>query len=193
MEIGLILATIVGGIAGMIQLYKWLHERKIRPRLDMKIEYRDGSSFNKGISPRAKPAPGQDYFVANETLHIFELSRTVILKVVNNSESTAYYPRLLTNSRSQFQPKFRSIDSINPIPPYSDLLIEGKLVDWEECLPRERTDVGNFPSKVAKEELDLIIEYQSLRKKKYFTRLVGDNTSLEYLRTLPKNTEFKPA
>ena len=124
MDTLIVVAAIVGGVVSILQLYKWLPDEWLpfknnatqRPYLDMRFEYRGGSGRNLGMSPNAVPKKfGEiEAYEADESPYFFELNKKLVLIVVNNSELTAYYPRLIMNPKSKFQPQLNKVNNLDP-------------------------------------------------------------------------------
>jgi|GEM_PF-3845661 len=194
MEVALIIATFIGGAVGVVQLVKWVKKPKptvtkgspsiVRPFIDVEVSYQGGSSGRIGRSPRAVPNPGQNYFIADETLNIWELKRKIMISLVNNSDVAALYPKLRVHTES-FQPKLGRLNEVQPIKAHESVQIECSYEETEEKIPRERTKLDHFPSAEQKNDLRILVEYQSSNRITYYTLFTGQDKKNEYLEVLP--------
>lgn len=187
MEIAITIATIIGGIVGVVQLVKWVRSTP-RPYLDFDIRYGGGTSRPLGISPRARPNPGEDFFRADETLHCYELTKKFTISLINNSEVAALYPTLYIYKNS-FKPKISRFNSLTPVKSHETLTLNAAHMQVEEKLPRERTQLENFPSIELKTKFRLVVEYQDAKRKKFYTLFDGSNNQSQYIKRLPKDFE----
>ena len=187
-EIVGLLASAIAIIIAIIQFAKWLFRGKEgnRPLIDVQLEYIKGSSTPMGIGPNAVPAPGKDYFENATSLHLFQLKKDVKLTLLNNSEVTAYYPKYALHGLS---PKitFGKLNSLSPIVPHASVVIIGEYSEYEEVLPKKRTRIENFPSEQQRQQIKLLIEYQSVSRKKYYSEFSGDLNTTLYLKEIPSN------
>ncbi len=194
MEILLIVATLIGGAVAVVQLIKWLKKPKepvevkgsseVRPFVDVEVSYQGGSSGSRGRSPNAKPNPGQNYFIADETLNIWELKRKIVISLVNNSDVAALYPKVRVHPES-FQPKLGRLNEVQPIKAHESVQIECSYTETEEKIPRERTKLDHFPSAEQKNDLRILVEYQSSNRITYYTLFSGQGKKNEYFEVRP--------
>lgn len=187
MEVAITIATIVGGIVGVVQLVKWIKSTP-RPYVDVDIRYGGGSSRPLGISPRARPNPGEDFFRADETLHCYELTKKFTISLINNSEIAALYPTLYIYKNS-FKPKISRFNSLTPLKPHETLTLNASYMEVEERLPRERTKLENFPSVELKTKFRIVAEYQDANRKRFYTLFDGSTSQSQYIKRLPKDFE----
>ena len=198
MEIFGALATIIGLVVGIVQLYKWLkkpkesvrydQQSKVRPFIDIDVSYVRPSSKPRGISPNAAPNPGQNYYIASETLKLWELEINIVVTLVNNSDTAALYPKLYVHEDS-FKPTFGGLNASQPIRPYDSIAIEGSCTKLEERIPRERTSPHDFPSQKAKNNFKLLVEYQNKDQEVFYTLFTGDYGN-KYLEVRPDGFEY---
>jgi hypothetical protein len=160
-----------------------------RPRLDIKLQYKGGSTVNLGISPAARPNPGEDYFRADETFHVFELVRKITLTLVNNSDSAAFYPKIHLHSDS-LQLSLAPLDSVYPVKAHEHREIECYYSEKEVKLPRDRTDLMNFPTREQKESVNILVEYQDSNQNKYYTHFLSKAETSAFLDKPPTNFQI---
>lgn len=185
-EIVGLLASAIAIIIAIIQFAKWLFRGKVsnRPLIDVQLEYVKGSSAPMGIGPNAIPAPGRDYFENATSLHLFQLKKNIKLTLLNNSDVTAYYPKYALHDLSS-KITFEKLNSLTPIVPHASVTILGEYSEYEEVLPKNRTKIENFPSEQQRQQIKLLIEYQSVSRKKYYSEFSGDLNTTVYLNGIP--------
>lgn len=187
MEILIIITTVIGGVVGLVQLIKWL-KKSGRPYVDVQLRFEGGQSIPLGISPRARPNPGENFFRADESLHCYELRKKISIILINNSEVAALYPKLYIHNDS-FKPVVAKFNNLVPLKAHETIFLQAEYSEIEEKLPKHRTQLENFPSEVLRKNLKMIVEYQDSQRKKYYSMLDGSNNQTKYVRKIAKGFE----
>ncbi len=183
MEIGII--SIV--IAIIIASIPYVRNRYLLgPELTIEIIPDGGMSSPRGLSSKNK-VNAEGYIEGNNAIRIFELTWRFKLIIRNNSDNTAYYPKILFISS---KPKFTKIDSINELKPLTNIEnIELKVEysKFEECQGKDRTKTTGIPNEL--KDLKIIIESKNGKKMKFYTLYCIEKNENKFIRKIPK--EFK--
>jgi hypothetical protein len=179
-----IILTIVGLILTVLLALIPFFRNKYanRPRLEMQLLKKGGSSHQLGISQKNDFSKGE--LDAITVIRVFELKYRFELKIVNNSDYVAYYPRLIADVNRN---NFTNIDPLpkHPITNSSEILLKAEFVTMEECSGFQRSDTSKFPKEL--EGVKILLEYQNTHKTKFYTLFTiyenGNENTL--LRKLP--------
>jgi len=159
----------------------------VGPELTIELISGSGTSRSSGLSlknDRSKPIP------IDEAIYIFEVEWKIIIRIINNSDLTAYYPQIkfLDN-----QIGFTNIEKLNknlPIEPNGQRTLNATFKMYEECKGSGRTHINNkLPEQL--KDLKILLEYKNPSKINFYTifknsEIVEQN---RYCRKKPK--EFK--
>ncbi len=139
----------------------------LRPELTIEIIKNQGLSSPRGLSAINK-VNEEGYIDGNTAILVFELTWKFKIRITNNSDIIAFYPKLEFNPNG---PKFTFIDKLNslePIKPASTIELNVEYRKYEEKTGKERTKVSNeIPSEF--NDLSLLLCYQSPKKSTFYT------------------------
>jgi len=159
----------------------------VGPELTIELIPDGGTSKSSGLSLKndsSKPIP------IDEAIYIFEVEWKINLRIINNSDLTAYYPqiRFLDN-----QIGFTSIEKLNknmPIEPNGQRTLKASFKMYEECRGAVRTHIHNkLPEQL--KDFKILLEYKNPSKVTFHT-LYNNSEIIEqnkYCRKKPK--EFR--
>ena len=183
MEIGII--SIV--IAIIIALIPYIRNRYfLGPELTIEIIPDGGMSSPRGLSSKNK-VNAEGYIDGNNAIRIFELTWRFKLIIRNNSDNTAYYPKIHFISSKQ---KFTRIDRLNELKPLTNIEnieLQAEYSKFEQCQGNDRTKTTGIPKEL--EDLKILIESKNGRKMKFFTLYCIEKNQNKFIRKKPK--EFK--
>lgn len=159
----------------------------LRPELTIEIIKNGGSSVSKGLSQRNKPNE-EGYIDAWTAIQVFELTWRFKIKIINNSELTAFYPEITVKPNG---PSIRLIDKINRLQPLKstesvELNVEYR--KYEETTGAQRTKLGrDLPTEF--HDLELLLSYQNSHKSEFYTLFYYAELKNKFLKRKPK--EYK--
>jgi hypothetical protein len=180
-----ILGLIITVLIAMIPYFRRVYF--IGPELTIELVPDGGSSTNKGLSGKNHTAKG--YVDGNNAIYVFEVTWKVNLKIINNSNITAYYPKLnYLNQQLSFS-RLETLDSNKPIQGNEQILSVGKYVMSEEVNGNERTQINGLPDNF--DDLKILLEYKNPNKKRFYTVFSNSNHTEKNVYTRKKPTEFK--
>jgi len=183
MEIGII--SIV--IAILIALIPYVKNKYLLgPELTIEIIPAGGMSSPRGLSSKNK-ITAEGYIDGNNAIRVFELTWKFKLIIRNNSDNTAYYPKIHFIASN---PKFTKIDSINELQPLTNtenIELKAEYSKFEECQGKGRTKTTGIPAEL--KDLKILIESKNGKKKKFFTLYCVEKNENKFIRKIPK--EFK--
>lgn len=161
------LLTILGGL--LIAIVPFLWKRYIsRPEVTIEIIKDGGSSSPMGLSRHKNVVNAEGYIDERTAINVFELNWRFQIRIVNNSELTAFYPELTFNPNG---PKLNLINNLNklqPIKPTEAIILKAEYRKLEEKTGQERTDIGRqIPEEFS--DLGLLLAYQNSHKRFFFT------------------------
>ena len=157
------------------------------PELTIELMPDGGSSGNRGLSQKNDVSKG--YIERDKAIYVFEVTWNVILKITNNSEITAYYPKLsFLNQQLSFS-RLEQLDINKPIQGNEQILLKGSYTMFEECEGKNRTKINGLPENF--KDLKILLEYKNPYKKNFYTIFSNTENTNEnkYIRHKPK--EFK--
>jgi len=149
MEILLAIAGLL--LAVILPVWSHLHRKyKNRPRLEIELVSKGGSSSPAGTSSRSKVTQElidgvmHNVIDGDTAIKIFNLKWNFSIIIRNNSDVTAYYPELEIISMPQFKIDIKKLPT-DPILNSAPVTLDGNCSTWEECTGADRTDAGKFP------------------------------------------------
>ncbi|MCU4174830.1 hypothetical protein [Carboxylicivirga sp. N1Y90] len=188
MEIIIGMASIVLGI--VIAIIPYVRRKYfLRPDLTIEIVSDGGLSSPLGLSAKNE-VNEEGYIDGNTAIRVFELIWQFRVRITNNSDLIAFYPKLEFNPNG---PRFTLIDKLNslePIEPAETIELKVEYRKYEEKTGKERTNVGKeMPSEF--NDLGLLLCYQSPRKSTFYTLYDynGDGNKNNFINKRPK--EYK--
>jgi len=176
------LLALLGGFVIAIVPYIW--KRYItRPEMTIEIIKNGGTSYIKGLSDK-NIFTEEGYIDGDSAIRVFEITWRFQIKITNNSDLTAFYPKLTFNPNG---PKFSLIDKLNtnqPIKPTETIVLKAEYRKFEEKTGKERTALGRqIPEELKK--LGLLLEYQSPQKSKFYTIFDFNENTNKFVRRIP--------
>lgn len=180
---------IIGIIVGLIiAIVPFLWKRYVaRPELTIEIIEDASSSSPRGLSSENK-VDEKGNIDGRTAIRVFELTWRFQIRVTNNSELAAFYPKLNFNPNG---PKFNLTDKLNslqPINPTETLVLKAEYKRYEEKTGKERTDVGRqMPEEFG--DLGFLLTYQNSHKSKFYTLFDFNEKTNKFLRKRPN--EYK--
>ncbi|MBE9586023.1 hypothetical protein IM792_16340 [Mucilaginibacter sp. JRF] len=175
------LFAIVGIVLAAIPVYYFFKE-KSSPKLTVEI-FKDNTSSSP-IGPSNKNVPIDGVIEMRNAIMIFELTWNIKIIIRNNSEKTAFYPKIYFKNA---QPYFLRIDKLNELE--SIISNETKTLnaayqEFEEVTGNERNDMLVLPETIMR--IEILLEYQDGNQKKYFTHFKQVNKENNFMTKKPK-------
>jgi hypothetical protein len=165
------LYSIILGILGLIitvLLALIPHFRKVYftgPELTIQLMPDGGISMNRGLS--VKNDTSQGFIDGQNAIYIFEVTWKVNIKIINNSEVTAYYPKISFLDQQLGFSKLDNLDENSPIKGNEQVILKGIYIKYEEVNGKQRTDPSGLPPNF--KDLKILLEYKNTYKKKFYT------------------------
>lgn len=135
-----------------------------RPKLEIEIQYRSGSSSPRGISPKTDTSKG--YIEADEAIRVFELEWRLAFIIRNNSDVATYYPKWHYLKDSIQVTALEKLPN-KPILNSADISLTGKFRKFEESLGQQRTQTNGIPADFNR--LKIVLEYQNSHETKFYS------------------------
>ncbi|MGB4772784.1 MAG: hypothetical protein WBP58_15070 [Chitinophagaceae bacterium] len=157
-------------VAILISIIPYYRKKKTeRPRIDIMVFLKKGSSRPLGLSDKNDFSQG--YVDSDSAVRWFQLEYIFEIKIVNNSDYLAYYPRLFVDSTAN---GFSRIDSIPPLPisNLNPITLSANYIKLEECCGSKRSNVKEFPDDL--KSVRLLLEYKNNHKKVFYTLYTFD-------------------
>ena len=160
-------------VAILIAIFPWVRNKFFRrPEIVIELEYHKGLSTNEGLSN--KNDFSEKIIKNGNEILIFGLKWKYIIRIRNNSDILATYPKL-------HKPKvgiwFNSIEELNIYKPIrssdNDLIIKCEYEKYTETKPSDRPKFVKFP--VEFNDLKILLEYQNSAKIKFYTLFEFEN------------------
>jgi hypothetical protein len=169
----------------VIAIIPFLWNRYIeRPEVTIEIINNGGSSSPKGISAK-NTVNEEGYIDGNNAILIFELTWIFKIRITNNSELTAFYPKLNFNPNG---PRFSLIDKLNELQPIKSaetIELNFEYRKFEEKSGKERTLVGReMPEEFS--DLGILLAYQNSYKTDFYTLYYFSENRSVFLRKKPR-------
>lgn len=180
MEIGII-SIIVAVIIAFIPLLRSRY--LLGPELTIEIIPDCGMSSPRGLSSKNK-VTDEGYIDGNTAIRIFELTWRFKLIIRNNSDNTAYYPKI---HFIQSKPNFTKIDTLNELKPIintENIELKAEYSKFEECQGKDRTKTTGIPEEL--KDLKILIESKNGKKMKFYTLYSIEKNENKFIRTVPK-------
>lgn len=135
-----------------------------RPKLEIEIQYRGGTTAPRGISPKTDTSKG--YYESEKAIQIFQLEWRFVVLIRNNSDIAAYYPKIHYKKAST---QISQLDKLpnKPILNSDNISLNGKYHKREESLGSERTQINGLPDEF--QQLGIILEYQNTHGTKFYS------------------------
>ncbi len=128
-----------------------------KPNLDLEFVPSPGSSKPLGYSN--KNIPNENFEIdISEAIKIFELEYKYKIRLRNNSNYMAYYPKIKVLNNIGFA-KIDELNSLIPISNIDDIILKANYIKIEECKGYERTNVGGIAKEL--ENLKIQIEFKN--------------------------------
>lgn len=156
------------------------------PELTIELLRNGGGSLPMGLSN--KNIPDDDGVIEmRNAIQIFRLTWNLVLIIRNNSEQTAYYPRMVFGKD---QAAFFSIDVLNeqePIGSNGKITLTAVYQEVEEVKGEQRNKMIDLPPAI--KDIQILLEYKNASKRTFYTHYGNTDKSNIFLRKKPK--EFK--
>jgi len=178
-----ILAVLVAFIGIIVP---WIYRKYFRrPELTVEIVSNSSSSSEVGISPNNDLSKLP--LDARNTLYRYLFTWRYKLIIRNNSETTAFYPRILHPINGIWFSKVEELNILEPIR-HTDqaTIINCEYYKHFESIPAKRPRIKKFPNEF--ESLRILLEYKNSAKTKFYTifsfnQYINNN---EFVRRKPK-------
>lgn len=157
-----ILAVVVPIVTALVTAVYFVFFRI--PKLDIEIVRDGGSSMPKGISSLNDPSI--THYV-EDIIYCYEVKWKIIIKIRNNSEYTAFYPKLYFSKNSIILKKMDKLNRLEPIKATELKELKAEIVLFEEKTGKTRTNAGKLPTELSK--IKLLLEYKNIFRIKYYT------------------------
>ena len=183
MEIGIISILVVIIIAFIPYIR---NKYFLGPELTLEIIPEGGMSSPVGLSSK-NIVNDEGNIEGNNAIRIFRLTWRFKVIIRNNSDSTAYYPKLHFIDSN---PKFTKIDPLNELQPIINTQpkeLKSEYSKFEECQGKDRTKTTGIPEDFS--NLKIFIESKNGKKMKFYTLYSVANNKNKVVRRKPK--EFK--
>ncbi len=170
-----------------------LSRKNTKPELTVELKSTgERHSRQMGVSSNPANVPmvpmedgsGRMAIDGNNAWRVFEMTINMQLIIRNNSDNTAYYPKVhyLTNER------FTSIDDLDitkSIPSGAEVILDCKYIFYEDCHPTKRTDITKliFPPEI--NLMRILVEYQNAAKYIFYTEYKQVDKSYRFLNAIP--------
>lgn len=159
-----ILPVIVGLLIAIIP---WIRKKYFtRPELTIELVLDKSFNANEGLSRKSKVTNG--IIQEEDEIRLFSLRWKYKLIIRNNSNITAFYPRLLKSESGIW---FTKIDKLNKLIPIKstdkETIINCEYKKYVEAKPIERPRLNRFPDEF--KDLKIALEYKNSAKIKFFT------------------------
>jgi len=136
-----------------------------RPIIDVEVLKGGSKSKSLGISNKDLT---QDFANADETIRVYEVNFVITLTIWNNSEYTAYYPKVYYEKKFPHL-KVTPLDSIIPIESNKNVEMVFEITDIFESLPRNRRITEKEREQLLFKQQKLLVEYKNSKRVKYYT------------------------
>ncbi len=184
MSIGDIAGILGVALAVVVPIFVYLWNRYFRrPALTIEMTLNHSGSKPIAVSPRNKAFIDGDIDGMN-ALRIYEMDWNINMIIRNNSEYTAYYPKL---HFMQDRPTFQRIDPLNELKPITntdEVVLNGKYVKREEVHPNHRTEPVGFPPDC--NEMEILLQYQNGSKVTFYTLYKHSDKTNNFFKRMPK-------
>ncbi|HVW14464.1 MAG TPA: hypothetical protein VHB54_11590 [Mucilaginibacter sp.] len=191
--------SVVGiGVTIGLAILVWIRRKYYtRPELTMELKPNGGHSVPLGMSNnQGEPDEIQGtherpiyVYDAEKALRIFEKKWDIKLFIRNNSDHTAYYPKI---HFSHERKGFTSIDTLNtqvPIGSRQEIVLKAEYKELEETTGRNRTEVRGLPP--ALDDLKICLEYKNRSKRTYYSFYDNKTKTIEFKRKLNNSFVWK--
>lgn len=149
--ISIVVAILLAIIPGYFK--KW----KDKPNIDLELIPNGGGSKPLGYSNKNNYNKSIDLDI-EEAIKVFELEYKFKIRLRNNSNFVAYYPKLKTLNNVDFT-EIEELNNLIPISNSDDIILKAKYIKVEECKGFERTKIKGIPIEL--ENLKIQIEFKN--------------------------------
>lgn len=156
MGIALAIISIVVAIL-LVVLPGYFKKWKDKPNIDLELIPNGGGSTPIGYSNKNIYDQNIDLDI-REAIKVFELEYKYKIRLRNNSNFIAYYPKIKTLYNIDFT-EIEELNNLIPISNSDDIILKAKYVKIEECKGHERTQVKGIPIEL--KNLKIQIEFKN--------------------------------
>jgi len=179
--LGLIITVLIAMIPHFRKVYF------IGPELTIELIPDGENIMKKGLSGKNNTSKG--YVNRNNAIYVFEVTWNVNLKITNNSNITAFYPKLhFLNQQLSFT-LLDKLDLNKPIQGNEQILLKGKYVMYEEVNEKKLTKTNGLPESF--DDLKILLEYKNPNKKNFYTIFSNSNDAERNVYSRKKPKEFR--
>ena len=155
------------------------------PYLTIELRRNGGQSSPIGYSNKTPLTP-EGYLDASKAIQFFHLTWNMELIITNNSDNTAFFPKLNFKENNILLSDIETINELEPIKTGETKILNCKYIYIEEVGLGERTDLKDFPVQI--KNLKILLGYQNGQRTKFYTLYTFLNKNNEqYKWRKPKN------
>ncbi|MBZ4677002.1 MAG: hypothetical protein JG782_1622 [Anaerophaga sp.] len=172
-DINILLGIIAIMVAIVIAIIPWIRKKFfIRPELTFELLPDGGLNSNEGLSWKNDLSIG--YIEGENAIHVWGLKWKYKLIIRNNSDVTAFYPKIYKQSSGIWFNKMDSLNNLKPIKTSDDdIILKCEYQKYTESIPSERPKLDKYP--VEFQDLKILLEYKNSAKSKFYTLFEFDN------------------
>lgn len=188
-DINIMLGIIAIIVAIIIAIIPWIRKKFfIRPELTFELIPDGGLNSNEGFSWNNDLSKG--YIEGENAIHVWGLKWKYNLIIRNNSNVTAFYPKIYKESSGIWFTKMDSLNNLKPIKTSDDdIVLKCEYQKYTESIPSKRPKLDKYP--VEFQNLKILLEYTNSAKIRFYTLFEFGNyiNNNEFLRFKPKGFE----
>ncbi|MBN1185574.1 MAG: hypothetical protein JXB49_25030 [Bacteroidales bacterium] len=185
-DFNIMLGIIAIIVALIIAIIPWIRKKFfIRPELTFELIPDGGLNSNEGLSWKNDLSKG--YIEGEKAIHVWGLKWKYKLIIRNNSDVTAFYPKIYRKSSGIWFTKIDSLNNLKPIKTSDDdIVLKCEYQKYTESIPSERPKLDKFP--VEFQDLKILLEYKNSAKSRFYTLFEFDNftNNNNFIRFKPK-------
>lgn len=133
--------------------------------LTIKVDFSNGVSAPKDIIKPHFDDVG--YIIRDKSIVRHDLTWTYKVTITNNSDSSAYFPRLLYKNELFPNITIENLEELKPIGSGKSVVLKVKFFELSDTLPTQRKRTNEPPKDF--DSLELLLEYYNSNNAKFFT------------------------
>lgn len=166
MNNGELLSLIAVIIAVCIPIVIFLYRRYfVGGFLTIKVDFSKGLSAPKEIIQEHLDNEG--FIIRDKSIVRHELTWTYKITITNNSDNTAYFPRLLYKNELFPNITIENLEELKPIGSKESVVIKVNFYEVSNTLPTQRKRTSDPPKDF--DSLELLLEYYNSNHAKFYT------------------------
>jgi len=176
-------------VAILISIIPWIKKKFfIRPELTIELIPYGGLNSNEGLSWKNDLSEG--YIEGEKAIHVWGLKWKFKIIIRNNSDVTAFYPKIYHIKSGIW---FTWIDSLNNLKPIKNtddnIELNCEYQKYTESIPSKRPKIGKYP--IEFQDLKMLLEYKNSAKIKFYTLFDFGNymNNNKFYKSKPKGFE----